>query len=254
MNRSSSYLAAGVITTVVLLFLVAYSSLFTGVSLRNNTTYDTQGNSQPVVVVLGSAHVDVVPDVAVVILSVEQEGSTPSEALSKTATVSSGVVSTIKELGIPEEDIKTSGFSVRPKYRYYNDGRPPTVVGYIATHSIQIRTKQTEKVGIIIERAVEAGANRVDALFYELSKELQSKVEKQLLTSAVENAKDKAEAMLTAVNLQIKGVKSLEVIEQAQPVYYPRAVPEMKADAQGIPAMPGTLTVSTSVRVVFIIG
>lgn len=68
--------------------------------------------------VTGTGNVSVKPDLALVYLGVQADGTTVAEARDKAASAMQSVMDALKALGIADNDIQTQYFSIQPKYSY----------------------------------------------------------------------------------------------------------------------------------------
>ena len=80
-----------------------------------------------------------------------------------------------------------------------------------------VETKSLDKAADIIDSAVEAGANRIDSVYFSLSPQKQIQFKDLLLEEAVKNAKSKAEKALAPLNHKIIGVKAVSLSEFGMP-------------------------------------
>ena len=100
------------------------------------------------------------------------------------------VIKFLKERGISEADIKTSNYSLSPKYEY-SRGKS-SLAGYILNQNLTVTVRNLDKIGEILDGAVGSGANRIDSisLFVDKPEELKNKAREE----AVKQAKEKASA------------------------------------------------------------
>jgi uncharacterized protein YggE len=127
------------------------------------------------------------------------------------------------------------------------------LVGYRASNTITVTAAASQDVGSIIDAATEAGANQVQGVSYFVSEELQQQMNNELIGQAVLNAKMKAEKALAPLNMQIVGVKNLNLNEVFYPIYrYDMSV--AAAEGAPTPIFPTEQQVSASVSVTFLIG
>ncbi|MFQ5941732.1 MAG: SIMPL domain-containing protein [Nitrososphaerales archaeon] len=206
------------------------------------------GIRQNVITVAGSASTSSDPNLLVVSFGLETQGSTASQATQENAQRMNAVIGAVMDLGIDEKDISTSGFSVSPIY----DKTRQFVTGYRTSNIVTVKTDKLEMAGEIIDTAVDAGANRVNNIFFTLSDELRKKLSDQLIGEAVKDAKMKADLALQPLGQQIIGVKNvaLEHFAVPQPVVFERFAAEAGAPT---PIFESEQQVSLSVTVTFLI-
>lgn len=164
------------------------------------------------------------PDLALISASVISEAKTVGEAMSDNTKKMNDIITGMKKEGVEDKDLKTTNFSVFPRYEY--EGKdcntyycPPgnrILVGYEVNQSLQIKIRNMEKIGILIEEATEAGANQMSDLQFTVDKE--DEVKKQARDLAIEKAKNKAIDL--ARNLGVSLIKITNFTESSVLPYY----------------------------------
>ncbi len=248
MDKTSYALVSVSVTAAVLAIALAAVTLLSGSATQILTTSDDNLGSSTLSVT-GTAQTTIVPDTLAITFVVQEKASTPSEALAKLSEKANRVVSAVLGLGISSEDVKTTSVDISPEY-IYPDKEPPRIIGYVATYSIEVRTKRVADAGSLIETAVNSGADQVSGLYFTVSPEQYSTVYRQLLSAAIGDAEAKADSVLRPLNLRKTGVKSVSIID-VQPAYPVRAATEAST---GPPILTGTTTLTVSVNVVYLIG
>lgn len=117
------------------------------------------------VTVVGNGEFRIAPDMATVQIGVETSAPTTREALAQNTTQARAVIEQIKQLGVAEKDIQTAGFNIYATYS--NDGR--TVTGYTVSNTVSVAIRDLAKAGDLLDKVVEAGANRVYGVSFGLS-------------------------------------------------------------------------------------
>lgn len=104
------------------------------------------------------------PDEANMTVGTEAKASTATQAVAINKTKTEKLLATIREAGIRERDIQTQGIQLQPDYRWDNQpggqGRQ-TLVGYIARNSVQIKTRNIDKLTSLLDTLTAAGADTV---------------------------------------------------------------------------------------------
>ncbi len=193
----------------------------------------------------GDAVVHAKPDRAEVDLGVVTQSTDAKSAASQNAQKLDRVIQQLKRQVGQNLQIKTIGYSLSPNYVYPPQGGEPKITGYIATNVIQVQTDDLQQAGPIIDTAIKAGANNVQALRFLLRDE--SVVQAQALKEAAKEARSKADALAGSLGVRI--LRVLHVVEGGQtvvPMYTRQMVSEAKMDA-GTPVEPGTLEVQGKV-------
>jgi uncharacterized protein len=165
--------------------------------------------SPAAVIVTGTATIDVVPDVARLVVSMQSPAQTASQAESQNAAASDSAISHIVRAGIASSDIKTLGVQVWPQYDYHSS--PAVLTGFTATQTLQVTIHDLRRIGAVIDAAVAGGATSVQGITYDLNDH--SAASAQALTKAVADALTKARAMANAAGIHLGPVVSMTDIE-----------------------------------------
>lgn len=162
------------------------------------------------------------PDLALTVFSVISESKTVGEAMSDNIKKMNAVIKGIKAQGIEEKDLKTTSFTITPLYEWdktssiYPEGKR-TLAGYEVRQSLEVKIRDMEKIGIIVQTATDSGSNQVGDLQFTIENEDQLKI--QAREQAINKAKDKAKEL--ASQLGVKLVKISNFSENGvYPMYY----------------------------------
>jgi hypothetical protein len=257
-----------IVTSIALAVLVLASvgSLYLGnkgvtaqeVPVQNATAVHA---SEKTISVTGTATISKTPDLLVVQFGVEMQNKTAKDALDANSLSMNQIIDAIKAVGIAEDDISTASFNIYPVYEGYEE--PLTkrwtqeLVGYRVSNTVTVKTTQLDSAADIIDGAVEAGANRVDSVYFTLSPKLQMQIQDDLIGEAIQNAQKKAENALVPLNHRIIGVKMVSLSDfgmPPSPVYNMAYGTLARADVAPTPIFSSDQDVTTTANVVFIIG
>jgi uncharacterized protein YggE len=132
----------------------------------------------------------------------------------------------------------------------------PRIVGYRAQNSVQLRTRELSQLGTYVDRALGAGANRVDSVRFTLSNPQEA--QGRALTEAVKRARAAADAIAAALGVQLGAVLEATSTAGEPPPYYPMRMAaksfESAQDAATTPLTPAEQTVQASVSLRYAIG
>lgn len=206
----------------------------------------------PSIIVSGTSEVSAAPDRAMVSLGAVVEAKQALDAQRQLAQVMQRVIKDIKAQGVPDEKIRTAGLSLNPVYSHPvpkagQEPEPPRIVGYRAANTVRVQVDDLERVGGVIDAGIAAGANQLSGLAFDLRDDLKHR--KQALQLAAQEARTKAEAMASALNLQLGEV--LEIREEGGPALHPAERRFAAPAAAGTPIQPGQVQVAASVSVRF---
>ncbi len=152
--------------------------------------------------VQGNALLKADPDLVTVYFRAETNASTAQEAKDNNAKIINKATANLTKAGIPEDKIQTLDFNIYPEYDWI-DGQQK-LRGYRAVHSfkVELETAQIDKTGAVIDAGVDAGA-LIDYINFELSTAKQNEYKAEALKQASQDAKTKAEAMVSGLGKQL---------------------------------------------------
>jgi hypothetical protein len=102
-----------------------------------------------------------VPDIAIISAGVVTRSPTATGALSEAADRMAKVLAALKRAGVEDRDIQTSNVSLNPEYRY-EENKPPQLVGYTASNTVNVRFRDIRNSGKILDALVSQGANQIN--------------------------------------------------------------------------------------------
>jgi uncharacterized protein YggE len=163
------------------------------------------------------------PDVLAVVLAVETEAPTVSQALSENSTRANDMMSALKEHGVDERDLQTSQFTIAPVWepRGPNDTRPAKIIGYRVRNALRAKVRDLQGAGATIDAAVRAGgdASRLQDISYSIDNP--GKLLVQAREAAVEEAKAKAKQLTEGLGVRLGGVISISESVVGEPRPFP---------------------------------
>ena len=121
--------------------------------------------------VTGAASSSVPPDLLVVVFGVEVEADTAQQALSDNSGMLAAVIDSLRSAGVTDDEISTSDLRISPSYSYDDETDKSFIAGYRVYNTVRVETGMLDSATDIIDGGVDAGANRVDKVAFELSPE-----------------------------------------------------------------------------------
>ncbi len=203
-----------------------------------------------VISVSGMGEVSAPPDQASISLGVISEARTAQDALRANSRAMQGVFEQMNELGIPEENIRTSNFSISPQYPPYNanNNEPRRIVGYQVSNTVAVLFEDIDAVGAGLDAVVASGANQLHGISFSISET--DALMREARIAAVADARARAETLARAAGVTLGRVLSINEsgFSGPQPVYMARA--EMAFDS-AVPIAGGQQTLTSSVSMTF---
>jgi len=173
----------------------------------------------PRITVTGEGNVDIPPDMAVLVLSVNREAPTAREALTANSAAMSKVLEAMTALGIDKRDLQTANFDIQPRYTYpvRPDGssEAPRLVGYNVRNSLSVRVRDISRVGEVLDTSVTLGVNEGGSILF--TNDDPSAAITQARVKAMQAALAKARTLAEAA-----GVKTGKILEISEQDYSPR--------------------------------
>lgn len=181
------------------------------------------GMVQSTITVDGTGEVVTKPDIATFTFSVMEEAKTVAEAQKKSSERMNRALALLKDGGVEEKDIKTSGYNINPKYEYQNcppftacPVRDPQVIGYQVTQSVEVKVRDIEKAGDILSSVGSVGVQNISGLIFSVDDDEKYKAEAR--EKAIEAARAKAKAL--ASDLDVRLVRVISFSESGYPMPY----------------------------------
>jgi len=205
--------------------------------------------------VAGRGEAVVTPDVANLRIGVEAQEATVTEAQAKAAGAMDSIMDALSAAGVADEDIQTQRFSIRQVTRYDRTEEEEVVVGYEVVNTVSARIRQIDRVGEIIDAAVEAGGGltRIDSISFSVDDP--SVYYDQARTEAVADARDKAEQLANLAGVDLGRPVFISEGSESPPIRPLEAVAESPAEAAPVttPISPGQTRVTLTVQVAYAI-
>lgn len=205
----------------------------------------------PTLSLSGTGEVTATPDMAVVTLGVATEAETARAALDQNNAAANRLLSALKEAGLEDRDIATSGVSVEPRMVWpeQKDGNqgPPRIVGYTVSNTVRATVRDLARLGEVLDKSVTAGGNRIDNLSFSISDD--EALLDEARAKAMQDAMRKAHVYATTGGFRLKRILSVTESGGAAPPVPMMARDAGFAQAESVPVSPGetTLRVRTSV-------
>jgi hypothetical protein len=171
------------------------------------------------------------------------------------------IISDLRSIGLKPNETRTSIFNIFPLYNYTESGTRLNVSGFTVTNTVQIESSNLDNVSQWIDTAVASGANSINSIDFSVTEKKLEDTRTKLITDAIDNAKQKAEAAASAVQLSITGVKSIVVDGSTispppppQPFYRESISAQGGTSASSTPLIAGEQEVSVTVSGIFSMG
>jgi uncharacterized protein len=206
-------------------------------------------NDRYTMTIEGNGSITVKPDQAKLILGVATENQNVQQAQQENTRLSNEIINALKQIGIEEKDIRTTTYSVYPRYDYV-EGKS-TLRGYEVEHLFEVTVNDLSKVGLIYDAAIKNGANRSGTIQFRVSNP--DVYYREALTLAIRQAREKAETIAHTIGTTIMPIP-IKIIEQGtgqeRPIPTPYQVAGVSTE-QTPPIQEGRYTIHANVKVVY---
>ncbi|HNP19692.1 MAG TPA: SIMPL domain-containing protein [Fulvivirga sp.] len=195
--------------------------------------------------VKGTAEMEVVPDEIYLKIALKEYKN--GSKIVNLNTLEAGLVKAVSQIGLPKENLTVDNI-----YGYNWDWRKKKSDDFLATKSFKLKLTNVKMMNDLIEKLDAEGVNSMNIGEVSHSKIEEYKME--LKIKALQNAKDKANALLTSIGEQMGGAIEIQEIDYGNNNYqYARNTMSLKAESDGYQSdlEYKTITLNAEVRAVF---
>jgi uncharacterized protein YggE len=232
-NKYFTWLSVAV---VAMLFLFLGSATIHQLKETDTSSIDSRNT----ITVSGTGEAVAIPDIATFSFSVTKEAKTSAEAQKIATDISNKILDAVKKAGIAEKDIKTTNYSLYPKYDYPQvlcttiypstcPGGREVLRGYEVSQSFDVKIRDVTKVGQIVADATDAGATNISGPTFGVDKE--DDVIAKARNEAIAEAKNKAELIAKGLGVKIVRVVAFNENEYSVPMMTNQKVFGMGGDS-----------------------
>ena len=193
----------------------------------------------------GESTVSAKPDQALIDVGVTTQGATAVAAAAQNAKQTDAVLADLHKMVGGSDQLKTTGYSVRPNYQYPKPGGPPTISGYTATNMVNVKLDDLTQVGKVIDAVLQSGANNIQRLQFGLKNPQAAR--SQALREDAAQARDNEEAIGGGLGVHIVRVLSAEENASGDGGMPPRPMAMSVAAAAPTQVEAGTIEVRANV-------
>ena len=166
--------------------------------------------------VSGMAEVSAEPDIARMSLGVEARRPSLADARAEVVAAVDRVLALTRDLKIDPKNVNATRIQVQPEYRWNENDRERVLLGYVVSRQIEVELKDLDKLGTLLERAVDAGVNQVGDPVLDSSR--RKELEREAMTKAVEDARLNAEALARAAGARLGAARTLSASGSSPPI------------------------------------
>lgn len=206
------------------------------------------------IAVSGMAEQEVAPDMAYIDVGINVRADDAENARTQEAQIASQIRRALLGFAITDNDLQNTSYYLYQEYKVDRNG-VRTADKYVLDSSIKVTVKDLDKLSQVIDNVVEAGATNISNITYALS--TQNIIQRQLLATAVENARDKAAVVANAGSRTLGNMLSADInsFDGGTIVAYGanklRSTTNLAEDGVATKLSPGKIKLNARVQVVF---
>lgn len=206
------------------------------------------------IAVSGMAEQEVAPDMAYIDVGINVRADDAETARTQEAQIASQIRRALLGLAITDNDLQNTSYYLYQEYKVDRSG-VRTADKYVLDSSIKVTVKDLDKLSQVIDNVVEVGATNISNITYALS--TQNIIQRQLLATAVENARDKAAVVANAGSRTLGNMLSADInsFDGGTIVAYGanklRSTTNLAEDGVATKLSPGKIKLNARVQVVF---
>ena len=219
-------------------------------------TYLAAAAEPNTIAVSGMAEQEVAPDMAYIDVGINVRADDAETARTQEAQIASQIRRALLGLAITDNDLQNTSYYLYQEYKVDRNG-VRTADKYVLDSSIKVTVKDLDKLSQVIDNVVEAGATNISNITYALS--TQNIIQRQLLATAVENARDKAAVVANAGSRTLGNMLSADInsFDGGTIVAYGanklRSTTNLAEDGVATKLSPGKIKLNARVQVVFLL-
>lgn len=176
-------------------------ALFVLFTLSAYSAYNSANGYYPrEITVSGQGKAYIKPDVAIVNLGITTEGKKSEDVVKENNDKMNLITKELKALGIADKDIKTTNYNLYPKNNW-TEGKGSFIDGYTLSQQLELKIRDFDKVGEVLQKATSLGANTIDQVQFTI--EDSESVKGEAMKEAVAKAKEKAQNIANASGLKL---------------------------------------------------
>jgi uncharacterized protein YggE len=236
--------AVGMATALLLVVAVQLSGVSTGQGTQWLATANAAEGSNRTITVVGEGTAAASPDLARVSIGVVTFAPTATEATKENNDKMTGIINTLKDLGIADKDIQTTNYSISPEFSSQK-GETNQITGYRVSDTVQVTVRNLDKIGTVLDQVTQAGANNISGISFGI--ENPATLQAEARAQAFADAQARAEDLAKLGGIQLGEILSISESTGGGPV------PVANALSSTAPIQPGQTEVHIQIQVIYAI-
>ena len=225
--------------------------IIAGLVLAGCATTPSTAEVKPQLTVSGTGLVRVSPDTASINLGVATQDTDVAQAVAASNLAAEAIINAVKNLGVAPEDVRTTYFNVSPQPMFDQNGQPTGQTNYWVNNTLVVTLRQVDQLGAVLQAAVDAGANSINGISFDLTDK--SQAEEQARKAAIADAQQRAQRLATAAGTTLGEIVSIYTGGYSYGAinYVEAASSAGSAGGGTVPIAPGTFDVRIDVTLAY---
>lgn len=198
------------------------------------------------ITVSGTGKVTASPDIARVQVGVQTFNEELAAAVSANNEQAQAIIAALASAGVEKRDMRTANFTIAERRDYRVEGQNQ-VIGYDVTNTVAVTMRDLERVGDILQAAINAGANSVYSLQFAIDDAESFKT--QAREKAIQDSQTRAQTMADAAGVTLG--PAIRIVETTAGTVAPRTNYDAAEADKSVPIESGELEVTVAVSVVY---
>mgnify|MGYP001102305855 CR=1 FL=1 len=196
----------------------------------------------------GNGKASAPPDVAEIQLGVETIKTDASLAISENTERMTAVMGVLKGLNVEDKDVQTVNYSMWVEEVYDKEGQPTGEMRYHVVNEVRIRLRDLTKTGELLQKALEAGANKVSGISFSVADPVA--LQREARDQAIADARAKAEQLATGLGAHLGPLHQASEYG-GMVVSYEAPMMEKGVGGGAVPVSGGEFSITVEIQVVF---
>ena len=202
------------------------------------------------ITVTGEGLVAVAPDLAWISIGVSHDADKAAEAMAMMADAMRDVLVELEQAGILPADMQTGQLTLEPRYDYSSYDGVPKMLGYTAATTVEVRVRELDNLGSVLDAVVNEGANRLGGIRFDLADKVDAMADAR--RAAVADARARAALYAMAAGVVLGDLQSLtEACGYMQPA--PMYDMRLAEAGSAVPIVSGEISFQASVTLTYAI-
>lgn len=148
-----------------------------------------------------------VPDIVDIQFGVDILNDNPVDAVNENSQKMNSVMAVLDQMEVDPVDIQTVYYNMWVEDVYDQSGQLTGEKRYRLTNQVNIRLRQMDQIGLLIENVIEAGATSINGITFGVSDT--SELEQLAMENAITNATEKAERVANELSMTLGEITTL---------------------------------------------